>query len=155
MEASRTNPDFLRVLNSVLAQWTSPDFITSVAARVGVKLDPGSITALSILGAHGPQRPSSLATRMVTGASNISKIATRLQDAGLLRKLEDPHDSRASLLVLTEDGQRAATALGDSGHLLLNDLLGGWSATDKENLLQLLSRFERETRRVAAKLKEN
>ncbi len=70
------------MLQGIMAQWTSPDFMTAVAAREGVHLDPASLVAVTILGSYGPQRPSVLAARMVTGASNISKIAARLQEAG-------------------------------------------------------------------------
>ncbi|PQZ89521.1 hypothetical protein CQ018_15260 [Arthrobacter sp. MYb227] len=153
MKPTTVDTEFLRALNSILAQWTSPDFITAVAACEGVMLDPGAITMVRILRAMGPQRPSALAARMVTGASNISKIAARLQDAGIIHKLADPQDSRASLLALTDAGQDTADALGRSGDSLVEELIGHWPAADKSALLRLVSKFEAETRRVAAELR--
>ena len=81
-----------------MSQWTSPAFITAIAARADVRLDSASLVAVTLLGAYGAQRPSDLAARLSTGASNISKIAARLQDAGLLERLVDPADARAALL---------------------------------------------------------
>lgn len=132
----------------------APDFTTAVAAREGVVLDPGALTLLSILNNSGTQRPSALAKRMITGASNISKVSARLQEAGLVEQSCDPKDARASLIGLTKAGRRAGTALQHSGISLIDELLSAWSAEDRSNLLRLLSRFEAESSRVAAILRD-
>lgn len=154
MEPTFENAALVSTLHSVLAQWTSPDFMTSVAAREGVSMDPAAIVAVTILGDSGPQRPSALANRMVTGASNISKIVARLQEARLVEKLADPEDSRASLVALTAAGTGVAEALVRSGNSLVTELMGQWSAEDRSDLLRLLSRFEIESKRVAAGFKQ-
>lgn len=153
MQNHEDNSVLLATLQRILAQWTSPDFMTAVAAREGIILDPASIVAVTILGAEGPQRPSTLATRMATGASNISKIAARMQDAGIVEKRPDPEDSRASRLALTDAGSAIAASLVHSGQTLVNDLVGDWTAGERGDLLNLLSRFEVETKRVAAGFK--
>lgn len=154
MSAVDENAAVLQVLNEILAQWTAPDFTTAVAAREGVVLDPGALTLLTILNKSGAQRPSALAERMVTGASNISKITARLQQAGFVRRSEDPLDSRASLIELTEAGQRAGEALVRSGNSLIDELLGSWSTEDRGDLVRLLTRFKVESSRVATSLKD-
>ncbi|MFF5792965.1 MarR family winged helix-turn-helix transcriptional regulator [Paeniglutamicibacter sp. NPDC012692] len=155
MENAPENSALINMLQSIMSQWTSPDFMTAVAAREGVHLDPASIVAVTILGSYGPQRPSALAARMVTGASNISKIAARLQEAGLVEKLADPKDSRASRLALTAAGTDTAAALVRSGNSLATDLVGEWSAGDRDDLLRLLTRFEVETKRMAAEFRQD
>lgn len=153
MTEPEQNAALIQTLNGILAQWTAPDFTTAVAAREGVVLDPGALTLLSILNNSGPQRPSTLAERMITGASNISKITARLQEAGLVERSDDPRDSRASLIRLTTDGKRAGAALRHSGNTLIDDILSDWHDNDRHDLLRLLSRFETESNRVAANLK--
>ncbi|MET3809111.1 MarR family transcriptional regulator [Arthrobacter sp. UYEF3] len=148
------NTALIEVLNGILAQWTAPDFTTAVAAREGVALDPAALTLLTILNNSGAQRPSALAERMVTGASNISKITARLQQAGLVGRSGDPLDSRASLILLTEAGQRAGEALQHAGNSLIDELLEGWSAEDRSDLVRLMARFEIESNRVAATLRD-
>lgn len=155
MENTSENSALINTLQSIISQWTSPDFMTAVAAREGVHLDPASIVAVTILGSYGPQRPSVLAARMVTGASNISKISARLQEAGMVEKLADPKDSRASRLALTAAGMNIATALVRSGNSLATDLLGEWEAADRDDLLRLLTRFELETKRIAAQFRRD
>lgn len=154
MAAAEQNAALIEILNGILAQWTAPDFTTAVAAREGVVLDPGALTLLTILNNSGAQRPSALAERMVTGASNISKITARLEQAGLVGRSGDPMDSRASLIVLTEAGQRAGEALQRSGNSLIDELLEGWSAENRSDLMRLLARFEVDSNRVAATLRD-
>lgn len=153
MRASDANATLIQILNGILAQWTAPDFTTAVAAREGVLLDPGALTLLSILNNSGAQRPSALAENMVTGASNISKIIARLKDAGLVQRTGDPRDSRASLIGLTEAGERAGAAIRQSGSTLVDELLGDWTETDRSDLVRLLGRFEVESHRVAGSLR--
>ncbi|WP_404321247.1 MarR family winged helix-turn-helix transcriptional regulator [Arthrobacter luteolus] len=152
--ASEQNAVLIELLNRLLAQWTAPGFTTAVAAREGVVLDSAALTLLSILNNSGAQRPSALSERMVTGASNISKITARLEEAGLVRRMPDPNDSRASLIDLTEAGTRAGQALRRSGNTLVDLLLQGWSPRDRAELVRLLARFESETQRVAGTLRD-
>ena len=137
--------ELIATLTRVLAEWTAPDFLTAVAAREGVDLDPGAITMVTMLSREGPQRPSQLATNMVTGASNISKITARLTAAGLARRVQDPRDARAQLLELTRSGEQVAAALVRAGTGLVDDLLNGWDDTDRTDLARLLKKFEGST----------
>ncbi|WP_427004826.1 MarR family winged helix-turn-helix transcriptional regulator [Pseudarthrobacter sp. H2] len=150
MATTEENARLIRALRGILAQWTAPEFITAVAARGDLHFDPGALKMLTILNSSGAQRPSALASRMVTGASNISKITARLLQARMVERTRDPRDSRASLIGLTESGRRAAESLERSGNSLVDDLLGSWSPADRGELLRLLSRFEVESHRVAA-----
>jgi len=152
--ASQQNAVLIELLNRLLAQWTAPGFTTAVAAREGVVLDSAALTLLSILNNSGAQRPSVLSERMVTGASNISKITARLEEAGLVQRMPDPKDSRASLIDLTDAGVRAGQALRRSGNTLVDLLLQDWSPRDRADLVRLLSRFEADTERVAAVLRD-
>lgn len=132
-------------LTRILAEWTAPDFLTAVAAREGVKLPPGAITMVTILSVEGPQRPSALANSMVTGASNVSKIASRLLVAGLIARIPDHRDARAQLLELTAKGKQAAKSLVRAGNGLVDELLEGWSATERRDFTMLLRKFEAST----------
>ncbi|GAA4661599.1 MarR family winged helix-turn-helix transcriptional regulator [Arthrobacter cryoconiti] len=139
-------------LTRVLAEWTSPDFLTAVAAREGVDLDPGAITMVTILARGGAQRPSRLAENMVTGASNISKILARLTAAGLARRIPDPSDARAQLAELTGPGHQVARAFVRAGNGLTDELLAEWSDTDRNDFTRLLAQFEKSTIAFAAHL---
>lgn len=152
MTSADQNSTLILALNGILAQWTSPAFTTAVAAREGLMLDSGALTLLSIINNSGALRPSALAERMSTGASNISKIFARLQEAGLAQRLPDPTDSRASLIGLTSAGQQAGAVVRAAGHTLIDEMLKEWDEQDRDTLVRLLSQFEAETKRVAMKL---
>ena len=76
----------IEALTRIISEWSAPDFLTGVVAREGVELDPGAIKMVTMLSTQGPQRPSLLSRNMVTGPSNVSKIAQRLMAAGLAKK---------------------------------------------------------------------
>ncbi len=154
MATADQNAVLIETLNNILAQWTAPDFTTAVAAREGVALDPGALTLLTILNHIGPQRPSALAERMVTGASNISKITARLEQGGLVGRSADATDLRASLIGLTEAGHRAGRALQRSGSSLIGEVLDSWGPEDRSDLVRLLARFDTDSHRVAGTLRD-
>lgn len=135
----------LPALTRVLGEWTAPDFLRKVAAREGVDLDPGAITMITILASSGAQRPSALSEKMVTGASNVSKILARLAKTGLAVRIRDPLDARAQLVKLTPVGQKAADAFVRAGNGLIDDLLHSWSETDRREFTRLLQMFEQST----------
>ncbi len=143
----------LTSLTRILAEWTAPDFLTAVAAREGVDLDPGAITMVTILAKDGPQRPSRLAANMVTGASNVSKILARLTAAGLAQRVPDPTDARAQLAELTGPGQRVAEAFVRAGSALVDELLMGWTDVERTEFTRLLAKFGDSTIALSARLR--
>lgn len=142
----------IEALTRIISEWSAPEFLTGVVAREGVDLDPGSIKMITLLSAQGPQRPSVLARNMVTGPSNISKIAQRLIAAGLAQRISDPDDARAHQLALTESGRHVAGAFVRAGNGMVDDLLHGWSERERQELLRSLQKLERATMTFAAQL---
>lgn len=58
----------------------------------------------------GGLRVGDLAGRMRITVGGTSKLVDRVESAGLLRRVADPADRRASRIVLTPTGRRALTA---------------------------------------------
>ncbi|PXA64422.1 hypothetical protein CVS29_14825 [Arthrobacter psychrochitiniphilus] len=140
----------IEALTRIISEWSAPDFLTGVVAREGVELDPGAIKMVTMLSTQGPQRPSLLSRNMVTGPSNVSKIAQRLMAAGLAEKISDPDDARAHQFALTESGYQVASTFVRAGSGLVDDLLHGWSPTERDELLRSLQKLERSTMALAA-----
>lgn len=157
-ESAALTPDersaLIASLTRIIGEWTAPDFLTAVVAREGVELDPGAITMVTILSTKGPQRPSGLASNMVTGASNISKIVARLSAAGLVERTSDPSDARAQRVALTEAGHRVAGTFVRAGDGLVEDLLAGWNPTERTELLRSLQKLEQSTVALAQRLSQ-
>ena len=68
----------------------------------------------------------------------------------IVEKRDDPEDSRATLLRLTEDGTAAANALVDAGDTMMADLLQTWPDRDRDDFRRLLQRFRDEAVAYAA-----
>lgn len=142
----------IEALTRIISEWSAPEFLTGVVAREGVELDPGAIKMVTMLAAQGPQRPSGLARNMVTGPSNVSKIAQRLTAAGLAERISDPNDARAHQLALTKSGRHVAGAFVRAGNGMVDDLLNGWSEQERQELLRSLQKLEHATMTFAAQL---
>lgn len=142
----------IEALTRIISEWSAPEFLTGVVAREGVELDPGAIKMVTMLAAQGPQRPSQLARNMVTGASNISKIAQRLTTTGLAARISDPNDARAHQLALTESGHHVSSAFVRAGNGMVDDLLQGWSGQERQELLRSMQKLEHATMAFAAQL---
>ncbi len=140
-------------LTRIIGEWTAPDFLSAVVAREGVDLDPAAITMITFLSADGPMRPSALAGKMVTGASNVSKVAARLSAAGMVNRIPDPADARAGLLSLTPAGRQVATTFVRAGDGLVEDLLRGWSMADRTEMARLLAKLKQSTIDFSAQLR--
>lgn len=144
--------ELISALTQVLGQWTAPGFLTGVAAREGVHLDPSAIVVITVIDQKGPQRPSDLAAHLVTGASNISKITRRLTEMGLVVRCTDPEDGRAQRVLLTPAGEQVAAAFVAAGDGMVDELLAGWDETDRLQFTVLLGRFASASTAFAATL---
>ncbi|MGV9271666.1 MarR family winged helix-turn-helix transcriptional regulator [Kitasatospora sp. NPDC003701] len=82
-------------------------------------LDAVTYPVLSALARTGPCSAAGLAEEIGLDRSGVTRRASRLEAAGLLRREPDPADRRATLLTLTEAGQRviAATRERLAGHI--------------------------------------
>lgn len=147
--------EIVAALTRIIGEWTAPDFLTGVVAREGVDLDPAAITMITFLSTDGPQRPSALATKMVTGASNVSKVVARLSASGMVNRIPDPSDARAGLVTLTQEGQRVAGCFVRAGDGLVEDLLRDWTPAERLDLAQTLAKLQESTIRFSRELRTN
>jgi MarR family transcriptional regulator, organic hydroperoxide resistance regulator len=91
-------------------------------------LTPSQANALHNLGEPRSQRE--LAATLKFDASNVTDIADRLEERGLVTRQIDPNDRRVRLLALTPEGKAVRS-----------ELFGGW--IDAAPFVQTLTRAER------------
>lgn len=99
-----------------------------------------SRTVLATLEADGPTRLTALAA--VTGASqpSMTQLVGRLEREGLVTRLIDPDDARATLVAITADGQALRAELRRSQNQLLADLLDETMSAHEQETLALAMR---------------
>jgi DNA-binding MarR family transcriptional regulator len=90
---------------------------------------------------RGPLRLADLAAACYIDASTASRQTTDLITRGLLRRQADPDDGRASLLALTDDGERALAELIRAREEFFAAALADWDPDDIQRLAELLTRF--------------
>jgi DNA-binding MarR family transcriptional regulator len=103
--------------------------------------DANAIPAIYAIATRGPQRPSTLAGDLHVSAPTVSRLLEKLAAAGLVGRLPDPTDSRATLAHLTRSGHAVADGMFTAGDRLIADLLADWSDTDRGALDVLLHRL--------------
>ena len=133
--------ELLANLSALILLWDSPAVQGQILAKTGAAVDQQSHAALRHLAAWGPMRPTAMSEVLGTGASHVSKIVGRLEEAGLVTRATDPADGRATLISLTEDGEEAARGVYELGDRMINEVLEGWSAEDVELYTSLTKRF--------------
>lgn len=134
-------PSAMTALMSLVRHWTSEDFQRTLADRAGVDIESRDIPALLLLALRGPMQPGNLARTLRVTAGNVSKIVERLAVAGFAVRVAAAHDARASLVVLTPEGETASTALYRQGERQLADLLDGWPQHDIDTFTRLVMRL--------------
>jgi DNA-binding MarR family transcriptional regulator len=108
---------------------------------MGEAVDEVTYPVLSGLARTGPCSAAELAGEIGLDRSGVTRRATRLENAGLLRREPDPHDGRATLLTLTEDGQRAVAAMRELLDARIEASLSHWSPDEARTFALQLQRF--------------
>jgi DNA-binding MarR family transcriptional regulator len=104
-------------------------------------LDPPAFALLSRLGERGPMRLSALADCLLVDVSTISRQVHDIEQSGWVARDRDPHDGRAYLLRLTDDGRAVLDAGQRQRQRALRQMLAGWDDEDCRTLAEHLGRF--------------
>ena len=89
----------------------------------------------------GPLRVTDLAEVKGADPSTISRQATQLVKAGLVRREADPADGRASRLAVTAEGLAACGRLQAARNALISDALRDWPADRVRLFTDLFAEF--------------
>ena len=82
--------------------------------------------------------PSDLTKLVVQSPGGLTKTLRRLEDAGHIRRRPDPADRRALLVVLTDEGRRAAERANHELRAYYDPLIVDLSPEERASLTSLL-----------------
>lgn len=122
-EAGREIADALGLL---LKRTTRARLYQQLTEGLGEGVDELTYPVLSGLARTGPRSAADLAQEVGLDRSNVTRRASRLETAGLLRREPDPADRRATLLVLTEHGEQTVQATRDRLTDRITSTLSTW-----------------------------
>jgi DNA-binding MarR family transcriptional regulator len=94
-------------------------------------------------------RMTELAELVGTTPPTVTKLIKDLEREGLVDRTPDKQDGRASIVSLTEEGQRVAEAIGGARLEALQQVLGDWSEDDLERLTVLFERLRADMGRLS------
>lgn len=125
----------------LLRRTTRARLYKKLTAGVHDGLDESTYPVLSGLARFGPLSAAQLAEEIGIDRSVASRHASRLEDAGLLRREPDPSDRRAVLLTLTDPGRQAVKEMRRRLANAFEAYLATWPRAEAQSFAASLRRF--------------
>lgn len=104
-------------------------------------LDRSAYGILGRLHDEGPQRIGLLAATFGLDPSTITRQVQALERAALVQRRVDPHDRRASILDLTDEGRDVLSRTRSYRRERLEEVLHDWTEEDRQELARLLAKM--------------
>jgi DNA-binding MarR family transcriptional regulator len=111
----------------------------------------GQISALFTLSRCGPVRSSDLAKELFLDQSTVSRHVAHLEQDGLVEKVADPSDRRATQLHLTELGHKHVQDFWQKRIEAMREGFEHWDPEDLRTLTQLMIRYVEDFSAIVAK----
>ena len=105
-----------------------------------IGLTPALFALLNVLGAREGAIQQQLSSDMGIDPSAMVKLINELESAGLAKRRRRPNDRRAWEVVIIPKGRRTLERARRSVTQVEDEVLGGLSAADRDQLLTLLRR---------------
>jgi DNA-binding MarR family transcriptional regulator len=136
--------EIAETLGRLLLRSTRARLYARLTAGLDGALDEATYPVISGLTRLGPQSAARLAADIGLDRSVVSRHATRLERAGLIERLSDPTDQRATLLAITVRGREAVREMRQRLAVAFDEYLGTWPPGQAELFATCLSRFTAE-----------
>ncbi|MGW1890611.1 MarR family winged helix-turn-helix transcriptional regulator [Streptomyces sp. NPDC002004] len=128
-------------LGVLLKRSTRLELYRTLTAGLGEAVDELTYPILSGLARSGPCSAANLAPDVGLDRSGVTRRASRLEAAGLVRREPDPGDRRATLLALTSEGERTVELLRRRLSAHIESSLASWPTGEAETFADHLRRF--------------
>lgn len=102
-------------------------------------ITPGQARALAILAREGATRPGVLAEHLHIAPRSATEVVDGLEADGLVARLADRADRRATLVTLTDDGQRVAQGVARARAAAAAELFAHLDIDDRTALGRVLA----------------
>src|SRR3954447_16874742 len=100
-----TSPTEIKEQLAPRLRWAITRMARRLRQEAGTDLGPSQVAALATIERHGPLSPSELAERERIKRPTATRILGHLEDAGLVERIRDPEDGRASILSVTPEAR--------------------------------------------------
>ena len=110
--------------------------------EAGTGLSPSLTAALATVERSGPLTPSELAAAERVRRPTITRVLTRLEEAGLITRTPDPADRRSTLVAITPAGAALLAEGRTRKDAFLSERLDGLSPADRDTLARAAAILE-------------
>ena len=131
-------------LGTLLKRSTRASLYRDLTEGLGEAVNEVTYPVLSGLARTGPCSSADLAAEVGLDRSRVSRHASRLEEAGLLRRAPDPADRRSVLLTLTSRGTDTVAVMRQRLAARLTAYLSTWAPQDAHSFADGLRRFTEE-----------
>ena len=104
-------------------------------------VDRATYLLLVHLAKDGAQRAGALAEAVHSDPSTVSRQSAHLVRLGLVERVADPADGRATLLVATDEGRRVFDENRQLRNRRIAGLIADWPDEERQTFARLLTRF--------------
>ena len=108
--------------------------VPEYALAEGEVVDRAAYWLMILVSEHAPIRLSELADAVELDLSTVSRQMSDLVSKGLVTKVPDPHDGRASLLSLSDRGAEVLESVSEARRQVLAEVTGDWSDAERTAL---------------------
>jgi len=115
-------------------RWAVTRLARRLRQEAGADLGPSQTAALATVERHGPLSPSELAEIERIRRPTVTRIVRHLEQAGLIERVTDPQDGRASILSVTAEGRALLRRLRERKTAYLAKRLAALDAEDRRTL---------------------
>ena len=115
-------------------RWAVTRLARRLRQEAGADFGPSQTAALATVERHGPLSPSELAEIERIRRPTVTRIVRHLEQAGLIERVTDPQDGRASILSVTAEGRALLRRLRERKTAYLAKRLAALDAEDRRTL---------------------
>ncbi|MFH5209893.1 MarR family winged helix-turn-helix transcriptional regulator [Antrihabitans sp. NCIMB 15449] len=102
---------------------------------------PSQARALGVLARHGTMRLRDLTDHLHIAARSTTEVVDALEDRGLVERVQDSADRRATLVALTAEGTSTAVAIAGAREAEAEAFFGALDESDREHLTRILGKL--------------
>lgn len=110
-------------------------------ARTGVNLDRALFPLLTRIGAVGPVGTVELAALVGRDHSTVSRQTAKLEELGLIERLQSNADGRVRLLRPSAAGKKMLARFARTRRKLMQEYFRDWDEQERDELLRLLNKM--------------
>jgi DNA-binding MarR family transcriptional regulator len=130
-----------QALITLVRRANHPGRHTRIVRRAGVDIDRSTYVVLARVADAKRRRVSDLAVELGVDVSTASRQIARAESQGLVRRIPDATDARATTLELTPEGRRILTRVRKARRTWIESALEEFTASQRHELATLLARL--------------